>query len=164
MAGPAQAESAGSRSTVPAAVPVRADGEEPESDVVVVSPLLKAAAAMSGGVPSVIQVAATPALSRAASLPPPVTGPMFDFYVQAVSEAAKATATGRDGLVRLNQSVAPLAPVVNPAARPFAATGVEVLAGAMETGGEVAVLGGHHDSFPDWMAGVVRSSGRAMGF
>ena len=140
------------------------EGEEPEEDLVVVSPVLTTAAAMSGGVPSVLQVLATPALGRAANLPPEVAGPLFDLYVQGVDEATAATATGREALVRYNEAIAPLAPVVNPAARPFGTAGVEALAAGVETGGEVAELGGHHDSFPTWMAALIRSSGHAVGF
>jgi hypothetical protein len=67
-------------------------------------------------------------------------------------------------LTRFNEAVVPLAPVVNPALRPFGATGIDALAIGMETAGEIAALAGHHDSFPTWMAGVIRSSGRALGF
>jgi len=150
--------------TARGAAPADEDLGAPERDVVVVSPLIKTFAAMAGGGPSVVQVLATPVLSRAANLPPEVTGPMFERYVQGVERVTEASAAMRQAAVRLNDGLAPLAPIVNPMARPFGTAVAESAANAFESGGDLAAIGGHHDSFPGWMAGVIRASSRSLGF
>lgn len=135
-----------------------------ETSVVVVSPMLGAASAVLPGVPSIVSVGTTLLISRAIVLPEPAQGPVFEGNALLIDKSGAASAAGKEFVDATAEAVAPLAPVVNPMARPMGAAVIGVGAAALEACGEFITLADHRNTYPDYGAATMRGTGRALGF
>lgn len=135
-----------------------------ETKLVVVSPLLGAASSVLPGVPSIVSVGSTLLISKAIILPEPAQGPVFEGNAVLIEKSTEASKAAKEFVDAAAQGIAPLAPVVNPMARPFGAAVVAVGAAALEAGGDFVELADHRNTYPDYAAGTMRGTASALGF
>lgn len=134
-----------------------------EERVVAVSPVLSGFANLTRQGPSALSLATTPVFKPVSALPGPVSGPMLEGYAQVYQGATAGSGSVEDAAVGFERASRPLAPLVNPVARPLGAALLESAAVAADSGAAVGVLGADV-SFFGYGARTFRELSGALGF
>lgn len=134
-----------------------------EERVVAVSPLLSGFASLTRQGPSALSLLTTPAFKPVAVLPGQVGGPIFEGYAQVYQGATAGSGSLEQAVTGFEKASRPLAPLVNPVARPVGATVLESAAVAADSGAALGVLGADV-SFFGYGARTFRELSGALGF
>lgn len=148
-------------STAPGRVAAEASTE---CQLVVGDAVFRALASLSGGVPSVVQVAGTPLVAAFANLPPALSDPLLLAYSQFVDAVTvAATATG-DTVLAVNAATNSVAPVVNPVVKPVGVATIDAVTTLLGQGDKALRAAGLQVSFFEWLSATLVQYKTTFGF